>query len=101
MQGMEIFGYFDPPSTGSYTFLLASDDEGALYFGNTVQDAAVIASVPSWTEPRQWDKFPSQRSSPQFLTEGTTYYMRALANEGGGGQNLAVGVILPDVSEIA
>ena len=52
-----------------------------------------IASVPGWNSNRQWNKYAEQQAAPITLTAGSHYYMRATANEGGGGDNLAVGVM--------
>eukprot|EP01051_Picozoa_sp_SAG22_P030221 SAG22_NODE_11605_length_477_cov_1.116402_2_plen_97_part_01 len=54
-----------------------------------------IASVPGWTSSREWDKYPAQTADPVDLEAGQLYYIRAIANEGGGGDNLAVGVTTP------
>ena len=70
---------------------LGSDDEGTLQ---------LIASVPEWTYSREWDKFPQQTSAPQRLESGSFYLLKALAKEGRGGENLAVGVTLPDGEEL-
>ena len=51
-----------------------------------------IASIPGWTGVRQWNKYGEQQASPLTLTAGTPYFLRATANEGGGGDNLCVGV---------
>ena len=72
--------------------MVASDDGGELWFGSSDASAQVVATVPGWTSPRQWDKFKEQTSAPQTLRAGVYYFIRALANEGGGGDNLAVGL---------
>jgi len=58
----------------------------------------LIASVASWTNSREWGKFPSQQSAPISLVAGTEYYIEALMKEGGGGDNFAVGWQLPDAT---
>ena len=60
-----------------------------------------IASVPDWTDSRQWDKYPSQRSAAITLTAGQRYYVEALQKEGDGGDNLAVGWAKPGQSTSA
>ena len=42
-----------------------------------------IASVPDWTDSRQWNKFPTQKSAAITLTAGQRYYVEALQKEGG------------------
>ena len=60
----------------------------------------LIASVPERTDSREWDKFPQQTSAPQRLESGSFYLLKALAKEGRSGENLAVGVTLPDGEEL-
>lgn len=91
----EMSGYFKPPMDGTYTFFVASDDNGTLFFGADEPTATIIASVPGWTGSRQWDKYPEQASPHQELVAGTYYFLRVLGNEGGGCDNLAVGVQIP------
>ena len=72
---------------------------------SVVTDAAgstmtTIASVSGHTDSRQWDKYPSQTSAPVQLTGGSYYYLRALAKDGDGADNLAVGVTLPDGTDL-
>ncbi len=96
--GQRMHGYIKPPETGDYIFWIASDDNGSLNLStdqnpdNTVE----IASVPEWTLPREWDKYPQQESSPVALEEGNHYYIKALMKEHEGGDNLAVRWQLPD-----
>eukprot|EP01043_Picozoa_sp_COSAG02_P062997 COSAG02_NODE_8822_length_2432_cov_1.421775_1_plen_283_part_10 len=96
----ELIGYFKPPADGEYTFVIASDDEGELFFGSTEDSMEVICNVPGWASSRQYDKFAEQTSAPQQLQADTFYAMRAVANEGGGGDNLSVGVTMPDGTQL-
>jgi len=82
---------FLSPQTGDYIFVIASDDNGELWLGEEEDSETLIANVP-----RQWDKFPEQTSAPQLLAAGNYYFLMALAKEASGGDNLAVGVTLPD-----
>ena len=96
--GTRLRGYITAPVTGSYTFWIASDDKSELWL--STDDSPVnkvkIASVPDWTDSRQWDKFSSQKSAaPISLTAGQRYYVEALQKEGDGGDNLAVGWAKP------
>ncbi|MEO1518059.1 MAG: GEVED domain-containing protein [Bacteroidota bacterium] len=96
--GSRIRGYICPPQTGDYTFWIASDDNGELWL-STDDDPAnkvQIASVPGWTNSREWDKFSDQQSSPIRLQAGQRYYIEALQKEQRGGDNLAVGWQLPN-----
>jgi hypothetical protein len=95
--GARISGYVHPPTTGEYTFYLASDDNGELSL-STDEDPVNkvrIASVPDWTDPQEWEKFPEQKSKPIKLEAGKKYYIEALVKEGEGGDHLSAGWVLP------
>ena len=101
--GTRLRGYITAPVTGSYTFWIASDDKSELWLSTDDDplNKVKIASVPDWTDSREWDKFPSQKSAavPAInLTAGQRYYVEALQKEGGGGDNLAVGWAKPGQS---
>ena len=100
--GTRVHGYITPTQTGNYTFAIATDDGGELWLSSDGNPAnrQLIASVPGWAGPRDWDKFAEQQSSPIALVAGETYYIEALQKEGGGGDNLAVGWIRPGQSAI-
>ena len=95
--GQRISGYLYPPVTGQYTFWIASDDQGELWLSTTNDpaDGSLIASVPDWTIPREWERHASQRSETITLQAGQAYYIEALAQEGGGGDHLAVAWQVP------
>ncbi len=96
--GQRMSGYFIPPTTGAYTFYIASDDESQLYLSTTdlVADKKLIAYVKGHCASRDWTSFPSQKSTAISLSAGQRYYIEALHKEGSGGDNLAVGMDLPD-----
>lgn len=96
--GVRLSGYLCPPQTGYYTFWIASDDEGELWLStdNHPENKELIAHVVGWTNPREWDKFPSQQADSIFLEAEQFYYVEALMKEEFGGDNLAVGWQLPD-----
>ena len=96
--GSRIRGYICPPTTGLYTFYIASDDNSELWLSTSDQpsDKVKIASVSDWAGVRDWTKFPSQQSVPISLQANTKYYIEALHKEGTSGDNLAVGWQLPD-----
>jgi YVTN family beta-propeller protein len=101
--GQRIRGYLHPPITGIYRFWIASDDESRLELSTTSNpaDSGQIASVPSWTNPREWTKFGQQASVAINLELGKRYYIEALMKEGGGGDHLAVAWQVPGSSEIS
>ena len=96
--GVRMRGYVCPPFTGNYKFWISSDDNGALYLStdNNEANKNLIASVPGWTNSREWNKFPEQQSVDIYLVAGNKYYIEALMKEQGGGDNLAVGWQLPN-----
>jgi hypothetical protein len=96
--GQRMHGYLKAPATGSFTFYLASDDNGELWISKdtTVTGLQRIAEVPGWTNQGEWNKYPAQKSAPVFLEEGKMYYIMALAKDGTGGDHLSVGWEWPD-----
>jgi len=96
--GQRVHGYFIAPINGTYYFYIASDDSSELWLStnNNAANAVQIASVNGFTADREWGKYASQRSAGVTLSAGSRYYIRALQKEGGGGDNLAVGVEYPN-----
>ena len=98
--GTRLRGYLVAPQTGSYAFWMSSDDLGELWIStdeNPVKKKK-IAEVQGWTNSREWNKYPAQRSAPISLVTGRKYYIEALMKEGYGRDHLAVGWQLPDGS---
>ncbi|MEM7126668.1 MAG: putative Ig domain-containing protein [Chloroflexota bacterium] len=95
--GQRINGYIYPPVSGDYTFWIASDDNGELWLStdDAITNLALIATVDTWTGVHQWDLYPSQQSATISLVAGQPYYIEALAQEGGGGDNLSVAWQVP------
>jgi hypothetical protein len=91
--GSRMRGYITPPTTGNYIFWIASDDNSELWLGTSSDPATArqIASVPSWTNSREWTKFTQQQSASIALTAGSRYYIETRHKEGASGDNLAVG----------
>ncbi len=96
--GTLMRGYVHPPATGDYVFWIAGDDNCELWISTDENPAnkRLIASVPDYTEPREWTKTPQQQSKPVALSAGRRYYVEALQKDGSGGDSLAVGWQLPD-----
>jgi hypothetical protein len=96
--GQRVHGILTPPLTGYYRFWIASDDYGQLHLSTdqNPDNAVLIASVPGWTEPRQWNKYESQQSALIPLVAGQSYYIAALMKEGGGNDSLTVRWQRPD-----
>ena len=95
-----LSAYIIAPTTGSYTFWIASDDNGKLYLSPDADEGnkVLIANVSGWTNSRQYDKDSYQKSSPIKLVAGNFYYIEALHKEGGGGDNLSIAWALPGYS---
>lgn len=93
-----IRGYVTAPITGNYTFWIAADDQAELWVSTSDSPSSKVrvAHLSNWTNPREWDKFRSQKSVSIKLEAGKRYYIEALHKEGGGGDNLAVGWRLPN-----
>ncbi len=87
-------GYLHPPISGQYTFWIASDNSSELWLSTGTERSKMrkIASVAryEWTLLHEWSKFPSQRSEGIWLDAGQSYYIEALQEQTGGGDNLAV-----------
>jgi hypothetical protein len=116
--GVQMQGYFYPPTTGDYIFKIASDDYGRLFLSTDDNPAnkKLIAIEPQWNPVRSFDATdrrnatnPENNSQTYTATEwptkdpvmggakitlqaGRAYYIEALMKEGGGGDNLAVAV---------
>ncbi|MEO0796763.1 MAG: PA14 domain-containing protein [Verrucomicrobiota bacterium] len=101
--GQRISGYIRAPSTGSYTFWVASDDNSEFYLSTdaTPANATLRASVGAWVSQYQWDKFASQKSTPVALEAGKLYYFEVLQKENGGGDHVSVGWARPGESTAA
>ncbi len=100
--GTRMHGYLNPTVTGEYRFYISSDDNGELWLStdNEADNRQLIASVPSWSSSRQWNKFPEQQSVLISLQAGQSYFIEALQKEGGGGDNLAVAWTQPGTTTI-
>jgi hypothetical protein len=104
-----VSGLFIPPTTGSYVFFIASDDQCNFYVntnGNQPQGKVLVCQQTIWNGARLWNSGNDiqQRRSDQWspdginvpfflgipLVAGTQYYIEALYREGNGGDNLAV-----------
>ena len=85
-----------PPTTGDYTFFIASKGSSELRLSANADPANLqkIAFVPTGrqTFPQQWNKYPSQSSSSIHLQAGQAYFISAIQEQHGGrDDNLSVG----------
>jgi pectin methylesterase-like acyl-CoA thioesterase len=97
--GARLTGYIVVPTTGSYQFVVAGDNEAELWLSTTGKPAGLqkVASVPNgnWTNYREWTKYPQQTSASMQLTAGQELFVEVLQKEGTGGDNASVGWIAP------
>ena len=95
--GTRVRGYIVPPTTGNYTFWIASDDQSELWISTDDQPANLVkrAYVSTWTNSREWTKEANQKSPILALTAGQQYYFEALQREYAYGDNMAVGWFKP------
>lgn len=95
--GSRLSGVLYPPVSGEYIFWVSGDDNTELWLSSdqTPSNRTRIATVPGWTSPRQWTKFPEQKSAPVSLIAGKPYFIEALHKEGGGLDNLAAAWEIP------
>lgn len=96
--GQRMRAYILPPADGDYTFWIASDDASQLFLSadEFPQNRVMIASVNNWTASRVWNSEANQQSAVITLKAGRRYYIEALMQQGGGGDDLAVRWLLPD-----
>src|SRR5262249_16225351 len=96
--GQRIRGWILPPVSGAYTFWIASDDQGQLFLSSNdrPENKQKIAEVFNYTDPRNYDVEPNQRSAPITLEAGRFYYIEALMVDGGGADHISVRWQLPD-----
>jgi hypothetical protein len=96
--GQRLRTFVVPPTNGFYTFWIASDDTSVLLLSTNEDPAneASIASVTAWTDWRDFTEEANQQSSLINLQGGQRYYLEALMQQQGGGDNLTVQWELPD-----
>ena len=99
--GTRMRGYIHPPTSGSYTFWVASDDCSQLWLSSddNPSNKVLVASVSGATAYRQWTKYPSQVSAPVHLEAGRKYYIEALHKENNSFDNLSVAWAGPGISQ--
>jgi RHS repeat-associated protein len=98
--GTRIRGYITAPSSGGYTFWIASDDYSKLYLSTNADTAnkVLIASVAGYTNYKEWNKYTSQKSAVKALVAGTKYFIEILHKDGTQNDNCSVGWLKPGQS---
>ncbi len=99
--GSTLRGYLIPPTTGSYTFWISSDDGGELRISpNAAPASAVVrATLANASNQYQWNANASQQSVAIALTVGTPYYIEARHKEGSGADHIAVAWQGPGITQ--
>jgi fibronectin type 3 domain-containing protein len=99
--GTRIRGYLYPPADGNYTFWIASDESSELWLSPDTDPCHIskIAYVTGSTNPREWNKNPSQQSLSFLLDADQIYYIEVLHKEGTGNDNIAVAWQGPGLSQ--
>ena len=99
--GSTLRAFLIPPTTGNYTFWIASDDGGELRISTnaTPASAVVRATLANASNQYQWTANASQQSVALALTAGTPYYIEARQKEGGGGDHVAVAWQGPGIAQ--
>lgn len=92
--GTRIFGFVIPPVSGAYTFYVAGYEGVELYLSSNSDQASKVliatdtddvSGVQGTTGVREWTKYLAQKSAPQALTAGVTYYLEGLHKQAGAG----------------
>ncbi len=98
--GSRIRAYVVPPTTGVYTFYLASDDEAQFRLSTDTDpaNATLIASVATSTARNTWGSFASQTSAPVPLLAGRRYFIEALHKNASGGNFVQVAWTGPGIA---
>jgi hypothetical protein len=96
--GARVRGYICAPQTGWYTFSVSGDDQVGLWLSTDDNPAnkVLIAYAESWTNTRDFTKFPSQKSVAVKLIKGARYYIETLHKEAVYLDHLTVAWTLPD-----
>ena len=97
--GVRVLGYLKAPESGNYTFYIAGDDNVQLRLGTNSDTSSLIRIAyidgNGWTNSREWDKYPSQKSKTITLAKCQSYPIEALLKQSAGGINMAVRWITP------
>jgi hypothetical protein len=75
--GVRLKGFIVPPKNGTYTFWIASDDQGQFSLSTTSfrEDLVKMCEVFLWvSSTTEYDKYPEQKSKPIDLVANELYY---------------------------
>lgn len=95
--GARIIGYVHPPTNGDYRFWIAGDDYCELWLSSdsTFAHRKLIAEVPGWSYPDEFEKYEEQNSGLIPLESGKKYCIVALQKEDSGGDFVEVAWEIP------
>ncbi len=90
--GARTRGYITPTTTGIYTFWVAGNHETQWFVSSNTSkwDARKLSGSLSVTQENNWDQSYAQRSAPQFMKAGQSYYVELLQKAGTGGGHASV-----------
>ncbi|MES2982793.1 MAG: discoidin domain-containing protein [Verrucomicrobiota bacterium] len=85
--GARTRGYITPTTTGVYTFWVAGNHEAQWFVSPNASkwDARKLCGSLSVTQNNNWDQSYEQRSAPQYMKAGQSYYVELLQKIGTGG----------------
>ncbi|MBA3700500.1 MAG: carbohydrate-binding protein [Planctomycetes bacterium] len=96
--GARLRALLTPPADGDYIIEVLSDDSSEVWLSPDENPAnrRLVCSLNGYGDPNQWDRHPSQRSTPIALTGGQRCFIEVLYKQGGGGAHLLLGWVRPD-----
>ncbi len=93
-----LAGYLAPAVTGDYRLMVAADDTAVVLLSPDAdpRHGRPVASVPSYTAPRDFRNYAAQTSRPVRLVAGRRYAVQAWMENLAGASHVSVGWTLPD-----
>jgi uncharacterized membrane protein YozB (DUF420 family) len=89
--GQRIRGFIVPPTTGEYTFWIASDNGGDFLLSTDTNAANAVrvayVDMADYSNRYSYDEHDSQESAPIRLEAGQQYYFEVLHKQDGSGQD--------------
>ncbi|MFZ2958395.1 MAG: LamG-like jellyroll fold domain-containing protein [Candidatus Ozemobacteraceae bacterium] len=91
--GTRIYGWINPPQTGSYNFYMCTDDGGKLFLstdGTPTNKRQICGETWAWGY-KNWFASTAQKSPGIDLVAGQLYFIEGIQKEAGGGDHIVVG----------
>ncbi|MFZ4773744.1 MAG: LamG-like jellyroll fold domain-containing protein [Terrimicrobiaceae bacterium] len=98
--GTRIYGWINPPQTGTYNFYMCTDDGGKLFLstdGTPTNKRQICGETWAWGY-KNWFASTVQKSGNIDLVAGQLYFIEGIQKEGGGGDHIVVGWTGPGMS---